>query len=56
MLAFNELFSIKLNNQSLSKGGGSASDLLILLNDDNYGIKDALLSKKYLRNSIPLVE
>ncbi|CAD8047127.1 unnamed protein product [Paramecium sonneborni] len=51
LLAFNELFSIKLNNL-----GGSVSDLQIILNDDNYSIKDTLLSKKYIRNSIPLIE
>ncbi|CAD8135320.1 unnamed protein product [Paramecium octaurelia] len=55
-LAFNEIFSIKLNSQNSSKAIGSISDLQIILQDDIYQIKDTLISKKYLRNSIPLRE
>ncbi|CAK78758.1 unnamed protein product (macronuclear) [Paramecium tetraurelia] len=55
-LAINELFSIKLNNQNSSKAIGSVSDLQIILQDDIYQIKDTLISKRYLRNSIPLRE
>ncbi|CAD8046055.1 unnamed protein product [Paramecium sonneborni] len=51
LLSFNELFSIKVSNS-----GSSVSDLLIILNDDSYSIKETLISKKYLRYSIPLIE
>ncbi|CAD8044106.1 unnamed protein product [Paramecium primaurelia] len=55
-LAFNEIYSIKLNNQSSSKAIGSVTDLQIILHDDIYSIKDTLITKKYQRNSLPLIE